>query len=316
MKLSYKITLFLALLILTLLSLNKEVPSLNAYLQCDSLVDKTTRFTCYKTVTLEAISRGQKIDDLLLLSQTLKSPHLLEHSIGTALLVTSDYNLEKARQKCAPNCLDSYYHAFAEEWANHAPTKVTDFETFITKYCPLDEDAKVGCYHNLGHFYEASTKILNQSLSLCNQYQPEDKFTHCAYGAIHEHFILSGTDNYFSNCAKYSDRTKTVCFTIGSRLLPQWLSDTIQDDNPLKICNDLYPFIPREYNHCYRSLSWVMQDINKNPKISLCNQENSEQRTFCQKGLTAPEGFWDILGCSLTDENGKESSSCAIDSHP
>lgn len=293
----------------------EKISSKNQYLVCESFVDKAIRFDCYKTATLYALSHGQTIDDLLILSNTLKSPHLLEHSIGSALLTTSGYDLEKARQKCAPNCLDSYYHAFAEEWARYAPLRVRDFEAFLSTSCPLDEDAKVGCYHNMGHFYLSATEDVDQSLSLCNQYEPNDTFAHCAYGAIHEYFIQFGTDTYFQHCPKLVGRIKTMCYTIGSRLYPQWLSDTMLVNNPLQICDDIYSVIPSIDNHCYRSLAWVLKSLKRERDPSLCTQKNVEVRQFCQKGLASPEGFWGIVGCTITDEHNDESNACAASAH-
>lgn len=287
------------------------------YLHCDDISDKSQRFSCYKDVALSATSRGETTQQLLSYTSSLKSPHLAEHSIGIALLVTADHNLEIARSKCEPDCRDAYYHAWAEEWAAYAPNRLTDFESFLTKYCPLDEEDSAPCYHNLGHFYEGVTKNIDQSFALCDKYKSESMFAMCLDGAIHEYFIQSGTDGFFAMCAKYGGRTKSVCYSRGTELYPGWMSDTIDYQNPLKICEDISPLVPASYNQCYKSLVWNLQHHNNViVPLTACDQIDQKYKRLCIHGVQNPEGSVATTGCTIGSDNSNACTTASQDDHP
>lgn len=279
-----------------------KVSGRNVYVQCDASYFGDKVYSCYKEAALYAVEHGYSSMELASFEKTAKMPHLLEHSIGRALILTSNYNLEKARGKCVPKCTEPYYHAFAEEMSAHSPGSIEEFKSFLTKYCPLDQDARVACYHTLGHFYLGATKNLGESFKLCDQFSREDQFTQCAYGTVHEQFIEFGEDHFFTECAKFSGRIKAQCFAIGSRLYPL-MHPRVDPQDPLKLCNDASAQIPLEFNHCYRAFTQVVKDRGGSPVVSWCDSVNSEFRQLCIYGINNPEPFWNILGCSISEDN-------------
>ncbi len=288
-----------------------KITGRNIYTQCEINIGKA--YECYKQASLYAIENGYKASELITFAPFAKISHLLEHSIGRALLIDSNYDLEKAREKCLPRCMGSYYHAFAEEWSDYAPDRLPEFKSFLTKYCPLDQDARVACYHNLGHFYIGSAKNLEKSFKLCDEFKRDDQFTQCAYGVVHEQLIRSGTQNFFEQCSSYSGRIKEQCFVIGSRLYPLWHSNEIEFASPLKLCNDLNSQIPQEFNRCYRAIAWVIKDRKKNISVLSCDSVASQFKSLCEAGIISPQPFWDVLGCGISDENDEVGSvSCRV----
>jgi len=277
--------------------------SQNIYSKCDKFNEKDKRFACYKEVSLYAIENGKSILGLMELTNSSKSPHLLEHSIGRAILITANYDLKKVRVKCASSCSPAYYHGIAEEWAVYAPKRLNEFKDFLLTYCSLDNPKTEWCHHNIGHFYLAVNKSLDKSLALCDALDADNNFLECSYGVIHEQLIQFGITNLFNMCSKYDGRVKSACYTISSRLFPQWLSDTIKMDDPLKICNDSYGQIPEKLNHCYRSIAWVIGQKNVSPNLEWCQSVRDEYRNLCVSGLKNPESFWDIFGCSIGGED-------------
>jgi len=284
-------------------SAGKPTLEKNVFLQCESSEDKPERYDCYKQAALSAMQKGRSVKDL---AQYVLDPnsHLKHHAIGRAMLITSEYNLDRAATKCMP-CNGPYLHAIAEVWGEYAPSRESEFVDFLKSVCPLDGD--VGCYHNLGHFYHSSNENFGASMVRCDKLQDNDRFYYCAYGVVHEQFIRSNGENFFQLCENETDRKKTACFTIGSRLYPQWMSSRIDGAYPFKPCDEVSGEIPDELNYCYASAAWVLQNKGRPLDPEQCSHLTAPLRELCQKGVQSPEPYWDVLSCSLG-----ETSQCGL----
>jgi len=272
--------------------------AMNVFLKCETIEDKIERYSCYKDMALYALENGRSVEEL---SQYASDYHLRQHSVGRAMLLVSEYNLEAAIERCKPNCIAPYYHALAEEWGEYAPTRQKEFVDFLNGFCPLEESGHEGCYHHVGHFYVSANKNLDMSLALCDKLEDNDRFYKCSYGVVHEQFIQSNAERFFQQCSKYTDRKKTACYTIGSRLYPKWLSHKIKNmEYPLELCDELNAKIPLDLNYCYASTAWVLAEKGREiPDIAWCDRLDTNFKKLCVDGLLSPKPFWDVLGCSI-----------------
>ena len=280
----------------------KFSPDNNIFLECDTIEDKVERYNCYKDVSLYAMQHGANVEQLFeFISETKSSPerishHLKKHSIGRAALIVSDYNLSLVKEKCMPqNCVQPYYHAIAEEWAEYAPSKVTEYIDFLNSFCPLEDPKDENCWHNAGHFYQSVNKSFKENLALCNDLKHNAPFVGCITGIIHEQFIQSGPKNFFELCnSELPDRIKEICYIRGSRLYARWLSD-----NPIEACHELNGKIPNELNMCYKRAASLLENKGKTPNLKLCEGLDDSFKEFCINGLSSPERFLGSPGCSI-----------------
>jgi len=286
-------------------SAGKPAPDENIFLRCETLEDKSERDNCHKDAALEAMRKGIGLEELAQYASGYDS-HLKQHAIGRAMLIVSDYDLEKVKEICAPsNCIHPYYHGISEEWGKYAPLDVGKLVAFLESVCPIHEIP--GCYHNIGHFYQSNTENFEKSVALCDELQDNDRFYHCAYGLVHEQFIQSNGENFFQLCKNKTDRGKTACYTIGSRLYPKWFSYKPNGENLLKLCDEVNEEIPAELNYCYASAAWVLENEGEALDLAWCEHLEGQTRELCVKGLRSPQPFWDVLGCSL-----QELSQCGL----
>jgi len=264
----------------------------NVFLKCETIEDKVERYSCYKDAALYAMQNGKNAEELALFHAS--NSHLQQHAIGRAMLITLGYDLKKTAEKCMP-CIGPYLHAISQEWGKYAPSKETEFVDFLKMKgaCPLDGDA--GCYHNLGHFYQGGNEDFGESVALCNKLKENERFYECAYGVAHERFIQTNGENFFQLCAKEVGRRKTACYTIGSRLLPQWLASRIDGAYPFKPCDEVSREIPAELNHCYAGAAWVFQNKGGALDPEQCSHLTAHLKELCRNGVSSPEPFWDII---------------------
>lgn len=282
----------------------------NVFLECRAIEDRAKRYACFKDVALYALENGASVDEL---AQYTEGGHLQYHSIGRAMLIVSDYNLEEAIKKCRPNCNGAYYHAIAEEWGEYAPLRQERFIDFLNSTCPLEESASaVGCYHNVGHFYVVANKSFEKSLALCNELPDSDRFYQCTYGAVHEEFIQSDNENFFQLCSNYTDRRRVACYSMGSAVYPKWLSYKLNSKFPLEICDGLNSEIPVELNYCYASAAWVLESKGETPDPAWCERLDAEFKELCINSLESPKPFWDVFGCRATGVHEENIIGCGL----
>ena len=180
----------------------KFSPDNNIFLECDTIEDKVERYNCYKDVSLYAMQQGATVEQLFLYAnEAPPSIHLKQHSIGRAALIVSGFDLNLAGKMCMPNnCVQAYYHAIAEGWAEYAPSKVTEYIDFLNSFCPLEDPRDFNCWHHAGHFYQSLNKSFKENLVLCDDLKHHATFSGCVTGIVHEQFIQSGPKNFFELC--------------------------------------------------------------------------------------------------------------------
>jgi len=225
------------------------------------------------------------------------SIHLKQHSIGRAALIVSGFDLNLAGKMCMPNnCVQAYYHAIAEGWAEYAPSKVAEYMDFLNSnsFCRLEDSGGFNCGHNAGHFYQSVNKSFKENLALCNDLKHYATFVGCVTGIIHEQFIQSGPKNFFELC-NFTDRRQEICYIQGSRLYARWLSDK----NPIEACHELNGKIPNEFNLCYNRAASLLEGKGKTPNLKLCEGLDDSFKEFCINGLSYPERFAVPSGCSI-----------------
>jgi len=285
------------------------------FLACDTIEDKIERYVCYKDAALSAIQHGKSVEELFgFIVESPGTRHLKEHAVGRAALIVSNYNLYEAKNMCRQNCTGAYYHAMAEEWGEYAPRQLDELVAFLESFCKFEEPGGEECYHHVGHFYMSSNKNFKESMSYCdNTLENDARFSECVYGVVHEQLIQSGAENFFELCLGLSGRARRVCYTRGSLTYPKWLDDKLKMyKNPLEICHVLNAKIPLEFNHCYASAAWVLQNIGKTPDPAWCKETNVPLRELCIKGLELPEPYWgDSASCGVETDEG-EASACGL----
>ena len=214
------------------------------------------------------------------------SIHLKQHSIGRAALIVSGFDLNLAGKMCMPNnCVQAYYHAIAEGWAEYAPSKVAEYMDFLNSnsFCRLEDSGGFNCGHNAGHFYQSVNKSFKENLALCNDLRDYEPFRACATGIIHERFIQSGAENFFELC-NFTDRRKAICYMHGSMIYTGWLSGK----NPVEVCHGLNGKIPNEFNRCYNRAASPLKDKGITPNPGLCKDLDYAYKELCIKGMSSP----------------------------
>jgi len=147
----------------------------------------------------------------------------------------------------------------------------------------------------------SANKNFEESFMLCNNLEDGDRFSECSYGIVHEQFIQSGTENFFELCQNYTDRRKTTCYELGSLLYPKWKNSQNVNDL-LELCDELNGKIPNELNYCYASIAGLLEFRGETPNLGWCENLEDNFKELCLTGLSSPQNFWIIPGCSVDEE--------------
>ena len=275
----------------------------NVYLDCKTIEDKVVRYSCYKDISLYAMQHGATVEQLLQFAKESKGNHLIQHSIGTAAIISSDYNLSEGGELCTGlKCMFGYSHGIAIGWGEYAPQGKSEIVDFLSGYCITGDI----CKHHLGHFYGTLYENLEENIALCDRIAYNANFSNCASGSIHQYFQNNNPEvkDFFELCSKFNDgRRKEICYTYGSFLFPRYLSSEMDTKGSFKLCEEINKEVPLGWNRCYEGINYVLtikkKRRNEEPTIEMCRDLDDTFKELCIDDLLSPESVWITSGCTV-----------------
>lgn len=303
-KINLIFTLGIFLAIITIASIaffsSNNSSSSNVFLECESTKNTASRLNCYNDGALYSLQNGGSIVELYQFAREAPgNQHRKEHTIGRAVLILHDYNLESVLKECKPDsCTFGFYHGLTEEWGKYDPSRTAEFENFVNDFCNFEGTERRDCYHTLGHyyFYTSPDKNFEKGLETCNNLKNDMDLFWCSYGVIHQYFFESDDEKllgFFDRCADYTDRRAAVCYANGSFRYSKRPRGQKDIETAIKRCEVLTAKIPVEFNHCYDGVKmWFFESGGVVSASELCEAVDTNFRELCINGLTSswPEG--------------------------
>ena len=289
----------------------------NIFSDCEAIEYRPDRHSCSKDAALYLLQNGGSIKDLYKFMEpfaaatsTLRRSHFMDHAIGKAALIVSNYNLVAARDMCLPNCAAGsagFYHGLVQEWGEYAPSSISEYMDFLSSFCNTWEAGHEACSpHNIGHAYMSLEGGLSESIMLCDDQQDDDIFNFCYNGAVHQYILNGGGGDIFEGCANLAGRKKIACYSYGSWYYTKIAGSNLNVEDKIENCNIISKKIPPGLNYCFDRIGLPFRIKGKILDLTLCENVDSSLKELCVKGLTAPDSF--ALDDGLATCNGGEVS--------
>ena len=279
----------------------------NVFLPCETIPQTTSKYGCYKDAAVFAMQNGISVQELYtFVEKYRKMWHFKEHAIGRAALITSDYSLQSAGEKCVDaKCTTGYGHGLALAWGEYTKKiSISDSDIeknadslmyFIANFCN-------SCYHHLGHYYGSISDTPEKNLEnmdLCDKIKNNNDYSACVMGITHQHFQdrVPGIEDFFAKCQNHAiTRKQEACYGYGSYFFARWSAWDTGIQGALNTCRELNKKVPLEWNRCYEGVREQLHRWEKTPDISWCGNLPAAFKELCVEHLSSPPRIVDLDG--------------------